>query len=300
MQLGWIGLGEMGSRIVERLLGQGHDVVGWNRTRAKAERLEPLGLELARSPREVAERAPFVFSMLTDTAAVREVLRGDAGVLAGLGPGSMLVEMSTIDPQASRELAGEVERAGGRMLDCPVSGGVGAASTGELSLMAGGDEAALEAVRPILDAIGRRLDYMGGNGQALVMKLAINLSLAVQMIAFSEGVLIAEKSGIAREKAVDALRGSAVGSPMLQHRGVAVLPGALPDPAWFSCEMMQKDLRMALDLGGEREVPLPTASLANEWMTACRGFGVGEEDFAAVFHVLARLAGLPEDARKTS
>jgi 3-hydroxyisobutyrate dehydrogenase len=290
--IGWIGLGEMGGRIVQRLLGEGTTVVGWNRTRSKADALEEQGLRLADTPRAVAEQAKVVFSMLTDAAAVRDVVLGADGLLAGLQEGGVLVEMSTIDPDASRELAREVQSAGGRMLDCPVSGGVGVVAGGDLSLMVGGDEATLDAVRPILDVIGKRVTHVGPNGQALVMKIAINLSLAVQMIAYSEGVLLAEKSGIAREKAVDAMLNSAISSPMLRHRGPAVLPGALPDPAWFNCRMMQKDLLLALKLGREREVALPTTAYADELMTAGRAMGVGEEDFSVVFHVLARLSGL--------
>jgi 3-hydroxyisobutyrate dehydrogenase-like beta-hydroxyacid dehydrogenase len=290
--IGWIGLGTMGGRIVARLLGQGESVVGWNRTRSKADWLEPLGLEVVPTPRAVAEQASIVFSMLTDAKAVQEVVRGDEGLLAGMREGSILVEMSTIEPDASRALAREVQSAGGRMLDCPVSGGVGAVAGGDLSLMVGGDETTVEAVRPTLDVIGKRVSHVGDNGQALVMKIAINLSLAVQMTAYSEGVLLAEKSGIPREKAVDALLNSAVASPMLRHRGPAVLAGQLPDPAWFNCRMMQKDLLLALELARECEVTLPTTALANQLMTAGRAMGVGEEDFSVVFHVLARLSGL--------
>lgn len=292
MSIGWIGLGTMGGRIVARLLGQGESVVGWNRTRSKADWLEPLGLEVVPTPRAVAEQASIVFSMLTDAKAVQEVVRGDDGLLAGMREGSILVEMSTIDPDASRTLARDVQNAGGRMLDCPVSGGVGAVAGGDLSLMVGGDEATVEAVRPTLDVIGKRVSHVGDNGQALVMKIAINLSLAVQMTAYSEGVLLAEKSGIPREKAVDALLNSAVASPMLRHRGPAVLAGQLPDPAWFNCRMMQKDLLLALELARACEVTLPTTALANQLMTAGRAMGVGEEDFSVVFHVLARLCGL--------
>jgi 3-hydroxyisobutyrate dehydrogenase-like beta-hydroxyacid dehydrogenase len=282
----------MGGRIVARLLGQGESVVGWNRTRSKADWLEPLGLEVVPTPRAVAEQASIVFSMLTDAKAVQEVVRGDEGLLAGMREGSILVEMSTIDPDASRALAREVQSAGGRMLDCPVSGGVGAVAGGDLSLMVGGDETTVEAVRPTLDVIGKRVSHVGDNGQALVMKIAINLSLAVQMTAYSEGVLLAEKSGIPREKAVEALLNSAVASPMLRHRGPAVLAGQLPDPAWFNCRMMQKDLLLALELARQCEVTLPTTALANQLMTAGRAMGVGEEDFSVVFHVLARLSGL--------
>jgi len=292
MAIGWIGLGEMGGRIVERLLGLEQEVVGWNRSRERADRLARHGLQLAGSPREVAQRARVVCTMLTDANAVRDVMHGDDGLLAGLQAGAIVVDMSTIDPDASRALAAEVAGAGGRMLDCPISGGIGAVAGGDLSLMVGGDAATLGEVRPLLDLIGKRVTHIGDNGQALVMKIAINLSLAVQMIAFSEGVLVAEKAGIARQTAVDALLHSAVSSPMLRHRGPAVLPGRLPDPAWFNCRMMQKDLQLTLRLGREGEVPLPATALANELMTACRGAGVGDEDFSVVFHLLARLAGL--------
>ena len=294
-QVGWIGFGEMGGRIAARLLREGHEVVGWNRTRAKAEAHASPGLTIAASPRELAERVPVVITMLTNAAAVRSVLTGPDGVLAGLQPGAVVVEMSTIAPDASRELAQLVAGAHGTLLDCPVSGGVGAAPTGDLSLMVGGDDAALAEVRPVLDSIAKRVTHIGDNGQALVMKIAINLSLAVQMIAFSEGVLIAEKHGVARETAVEALTHSAVASPNVKHRGPAVLPGALPDPAWFNCHMMQKDLLLALELGRSQGIPLPSTSLANELMSACRGFGLGDEDFSAVYHLLAQLSGAPDE-----
>lgn len=290
-KVGWLGMGQMGGRIVQRLLGQGYQVAGWNRSRGKADALRDAGLDVQDSPRDVAASSPVVFSMLTDANAVREVIGGEDGVLAGLQPGSIVVEMSTIDPAVARELAREVEAAGSKMLDCPVSGGVGAVATGDVSLMVGGDAETFEAVRPILETIGKRVTHVGDSGQALVMKIAINVSLAVQMVAFSEGVLIAEKSGISREAAVDAMLNSAIASPMLRHRGPAVLPGALPDPAWFDCRMMQKDLLLALSLARQEEIPLPTGSIANELMTACRGSGIGHEDFSVVFHLLARLAG---------
>lgn len=294
--VGWLGMGQMGGRIVQRLLGQGHRVVGWNRTRSKADALREAGLEVQESPRNVARRSVIIFSMLTDAVAVGDVMRGSDGVLAGIQPGSTVVEMSTIDPDTARQLAGEVKGAGAAMLDCPVSGGVGAVADGDLSLMVGGDPAAFERVRPVLETIGKRVVHIGDSGQALVMKIAINVSLAVQMVAFSEGVLIAEKAGISRETAVDAMLNSAIASPMLRHRGTAVLPGALPDPAWFDCRMMQKDLLLALALARQEEIPLPTGSVANELMTACRGFGIGHEDFSAVFHLLARLAGQQDEA----
>jgi 3-hydroxyisobutyrate dehydrogenase-like beta-hydroxyacid dehydrogenase len=292
--IGWLGTGEMGGRIVRRLAEQGCTVLAWNRTRDRAAALESAGVDVVASPREVARRANAIFAMLTDARAVREVITGEDGVIAGLTPGTIVVDMSTIDPASSRAIAAEVARAGGMMLDCPVSGGIGAVASGDLSLMIGGDRAAADVVRPILDIIGKRVNYMGDNGQALVMKIAINVSLAVQMLAFSEGVLLAELNGVDRAEAVEAMLGSAVSSPMLRHRGPAVLPGALPDPAWFNCSMMQKDLLLALDLARASALPMPSTALVNEWMTACRGSGLGGEDFSVVFHALAAQAGVTE------
>ena len=291
-KIGWLGTGEMGARIVRRLAEQGYGVVAWNRTRSRAAVLEDVGVTIVESPRDVAQAASVTFAMLTDAQAVREVLIGADGVIEGLQPGSIIVDMSTIAPEAARAIAAEVAAAGGTMLACPVSGGIGAVATGDLSLMVSGDRAAVDAVTPILGAIGKRVAYMGDGEQALIMKIAINLSLAVQMLAFSEGVLLAELNGISRADAVDAMLNSAITSPMLRHRGPAVLPGALPDPAWFNCRMMQKDLLLALELARASSLPMPTTSLLNEWMSACRGSGEGDEDFSVVFHVLAGLAGV--------
>jgi 3-hydroxyisobutyrate dehydrogenase-like beta-hydroxyacid dehydrogenase len=211
-------------------------------------------------------------------------------VISGLQPGAIIVDMSTIAPQASSAIAAEVERAGGAMLACPVSGGIGAVATGDLSLMVSGDRAAFETVKPVLDAIGKRVAYMGDGDQALVMKIAINLSLAVQMLAFSEGVLLAEKSGIPRERVVEVMLASVIASPMVAYRGPLVL--GHPDEVWFDCHMMQKDMNLALELGRDVEVPLPTTAVTNEYLTAANGMGIGDKDFAVLFDVLAAMSGV--------
>jgi len=293
-EIGWLGTGEMGARIVQRLAGLNHRVVVWNRTRSRAAALEGPNVRIADSPREVAAAVTVIFAMLTDAQAVRDVVSGADGLVGAMQPGTILVDMSTIAPQASGAIAAEVAAAGGTMLACPVSGGIGAVAGGDLSLMVSGDRAAADAVTPIMSAIGKRVAYMGDGEQALIMKIAINLSLAVQMLAFSEGVLLAELNGISRADAVDAMLHSAISSPMIRHRGPAVLPGALPDPAWFNCRMMQKDLLLALELARASSLPMPSTSLVNEWMSACRGSGRGEEDFSVVFHVLGGLAGVQD------
>lgn len=294
-RIGFVGLGVMGSRMVKRLLHAGRSVVGYNRTRAKAQWLVDLGMEWADSPRQVAEAADVVFTMVTDTKALQAVTEGPEGILAGLGPGKVYVDMSTVSPAASRALAEKVRQRGAQMLDAPVSGSVVTLEEGRLSIMVGGDRDAFERVRPILQDIGPVVTHVGGNGQAVLMKVATNLSLAVQMLAFSEGLLLAERGGIPRETAVHVLLNSVIASPMLKYRGPFVL--RMPEEAWFDVNMMQKDLLLALEMGRELDVPLPTTATTNEYLTAARALGLAGYDFAVLFEVLRRLAGREPELR---
>jgi 3-hydroxyisobutyrate dehydrogenase-like beta-hydroxyacid dehydrogenase len=289
-RIGVVGLGAMGGGFARRLLAAGRPVCGWNRSPGKAEELAALGLERCASPREVAERSQLVITMVTNTAALAAVCEGPDGILAGLGPGTLYVDMSTVTPAASRELAERVRATGADMLDAPVSGSIATLEEGRLSIMVGGRDDAFERARPILLDIGPRVTHVGVNGQAVLMKIATNLSLAVQMLAFSEGVLLAEKGGISRELAVEVLVNSAIASPMVKYRGPFVLEQ--PDQAWFDVNMMQKDLLLALEAGRQLDVPLPSTAVVNELMTAARGMGLAERDFACVFDVLATMAGV--------
>ncbi len=291
--LGFVGLGAMGSRLARRLLDAGHRVVGWNRSPEKARALAAAGLAVAASPRAVAEGADAVFTMVTDDAALRAVVLGPDGVAAGLRAGAVLVEMSTVSPAVTRELGEAVAARGAAMLDAPVSGSTISVEQGHASIQVGGDAAALERVRPYLAAMGPAgITHVGPLGLAKTMKIATNLGLAVQMLAFSEAVLLAEKAGIRRETAVEALLKSVIASPMVKYRGPFVV-GGMPTDAWFSVPMMQKDLGLALAQGHATGVPLPTTALTQQWLTMARGRGLGAYDFAAVFDVLAELSGLP-------
>jgi 3-hydroxyisobutyrate dehydrogenase-like beta-hydroxyacid dehydrogenase len=288
--LGFVGLGVMGGELVLRLMEKGHTVIGHNRTRAKAERLVEKGMKWADSPREVASKADITFSMVTNSAALAAIVDGPDGLLAGLSAGKILVDISTVAPAYSREVAAKVRAKGADMLDSPVSGSVITLQQGKLSVMVAGRAETFELVKPILLDIGPKVTYVGDNGLALALKIASNLSLAVQMLAFSEGVLLAEKSGIRREVAVDVLTHSAIASPMIQYRGPFVLK--LPEEAWFNVNMMQKDMLLALDLGRQLNIPMPTTAVANEFLTAARGVGLEKEDFAVVFDVLAQMCGV--------
>lgn len=287
-ELGFVGLGVMGGRMVKRLLEAGHRVTGYNRTRSKADWLIEAGMAWADTPREVAEAAQITLSMVTDTRALRAIMNSPDGILAGLSNGKLYVDMSTVSPAESRELAGRVAGRGARMLDAPVSGSVATLEEGRLAIMVGGAAEDVERARPVLQDIGPKVSHVGGNGQAALVKIASNLNLAVQMLAFSEAVLLTEKGGIARETAVEALLSGVIASPMLKYRGPFVLKQ--PDEAWFDVNMMQKDLLLAQEAGRQLDVPLPTTAVANEFLTAARAMGLGKRDFAAVFEVLSRMS----------
>jgi 3-hydroxyisobutyrate dehydrogenase-like beta-hydroxyacid dehydrogenase len=289
-KLGFIGLGVMGGRVVKRLLAAGHSVIGYNRTRSKAQWLLDSGMTWGESPHTVAESADVIFSMVTNTSALQSIAEGPDGLLAGLGAGKIYVDMSTVSPAYSRELAKQVSTRHAAMLDAPVSGSVITLEEGKLTIMVGGDPAIFEKVKPILLDIGPKATHVGANGLAVSMKIATNLSLAVQMLAFSEGVLIAEKSGIQREVAVEVLTNSVIASPMVKYRGPFVLQ--MPAEAWFNVNMMQKDMNLALELGRQLNVPLPTTAATNELLTAARGMGLEQQDFAILFEVLAKMSGV--------
>ena len=288
--LGFVGLGAMGSTVTKRLLDAGHTVYGWNRTREKAQWLVDEGMQLAESPREAAERAEIVFAMVTNTKALEAVTRGPDGILAGLAPGKFFVDMTTGSPANSRTLAADVDSLGAKMLDAPISGAPTTVAQGKASIMVGGEPEAFESVKGVLEDVGPVVQRIGDNGQALLMKIAINLSLFVQMTSYSEGLLIAEKGGIDREIAVEAMLSSVIASPMIKYRGPFVLDQ--PDEAWFDCNMMQKDMLLALEAGREYGVPMPTTAVSNELLTAARGMGIDHYDFAVVFDVLAAMAGV--------
>ncbi len=288
--LGFVGLGVMGSEMVLRLLAKGHTLTGYNRTRSKAARLLDKGMKWAGSPREVAAASDFTFSMVTNSPALEMIVEGRDGILAGMAPGKVLIDMSTVNPEFSRSVAAKVRAKAADMVDAPVSGSVITLQEGKLSVMVGGRKDTFDRIMPLLLDIGPKVTYVGDNGLALVMKIAANLSLAVQMLAFSEGILLAEKSGISREVAVEVLTNSAIASPMVKYRGPFVLK--LPAEAWFNVNMMQKDMLLALDLGRALDVPMPTTAITNEFLTAARGMGLVQEDFAVLFDVLANMSGV--------
>ena len=288
--VGYVGLGAMGAKMVDRLLEKGHTVVGYNRTRAKGQWLIDKGMKWADSPAAVCAQADVIISMVTNSAALSDVADGPNGMLAGLRAGQVWIDMSTVAPAVARGIAEQVRAKGADLVDAPVSGSIVTLQQGKLAVMVGGRADTFARIQPLLLDIGPKVTHVGDNGLALVMKISINLSLAVQMLAFSEGVLLAEKSGIPREVVVDVMTHSVIASPMVQYRGPLVLN--MPEEAWFNVNMMQKDMLLALELGRQVNVPLPTTAITNEMLTTARGMGLAEKDFAILFETLARMAGV--------
>jgi 3-hydroxyisobutyrate dehydrogenase-like beta-hydroxyacid dehydrogenase len=283
--IGFVGLGAMGSRVSGRLLDAGHELYGNDRTRPKTEPLIERGLQWCDTPREVAVGADVIFSMVTDDAALDAITSGPNGILAGLAERKIYVDMSTVSPRASRQVAERVSSLGAHMLDAPVSGSIPQAESGTLAIMVGGHDQAFRTVEPLLRELGQAVTHVGRNGQGLVLKLAINISLAVQVLAFSEGLLLAERDGVDSRLAAEVMSETPIGSPMLKARVPLLLN--LPEQAWFDVTVMQKDIRLARSAAAELAIPLPSAAVADEMLTRARDLGYLHRDLAALHEVLA-------------
>jgi 3-hydroxyisobutyrate dehydrogenase-like beta-hydroxyacid dehydrogenase len=292
LKIGFAGLGDMGQAIVPRLLAAGHTVTGWNRTKQKAVPMFKLGMLWADTPREVARESDIVFSIVTDTDAVKSLALGENGIIAGLRKDAVYLDMSTIDPDGSRTVAAEFIKAGLTMMDAPISGTTLTLAKGNASLMVAGDKAAFERVQPVLLAIGPKVTYIGAQGLAVQLKVALNMTLVIEVIGFCEGIALAEKGGVPREVAVDAFLKSVVASPVLNYRAPLILEGHICDATYGNVNLQQKDMLLALDLGRKMGVPVPLGAAANEMLNACRGLGLAHHDFVTVYEVYRRLGGM--------
>ncbi len=291
MNIGFVGLGAMGQVIVPRLMAAGHTVTGWNRSPERAAPLIEQGMRWADTPAAVAAASHITFSIVTDGNAVKTVALGEHGVLAGIKPGGVYVDMGTIAPDVTRAVASAFEQQGLNMLDAPLSGSPVTVQQGNASLMVGGDRATFERIEPVLRAIGPKVTYIGKSGQAVTMKLAVNLLLMVEVIAFGEAVALAEKGGVAREVALDAILKSVTAAPVLGYRGPFILEGNMPKVPLADVTLQQKDMLLVLEMARKFGSPVPLAAAANEMMNACRGLGIDRNDFVVAHEVYRRLGG---------
>jgi 3-hydroxyisobutyrate dehydrogenase-like beta-hydroxyacid dehydrogenase len=287
-RVGFAGLGAMGAGIAQRLLDAGYDVVGWNRTKEKAQPLLDAGMGWADTPRELAASVDVLFTMLTNTAAIEATADGPDGVLAGLGEGTIWADISTIAPDASVALADRVRATGASFLDCPVSGSPATLAAGQMSVMVGGDRAAFEHVEEVLRAIGPKVTYIGPSGHAILTKVAINLALVVSVTALAEGLALAEKAGVDRTAAVDAVLGSVIASPVVGYRAPLLLEGT---DVFANVELQQKDLVLAQDLARRLGMAVPTCAATSEMLNAARSSQRADRDFLVSVHEAYRRMG---------
>lgn len=276
--VGVIGTGRMGAAMVGTLRRAGFDVVAFNRTRAAA---EATGAEVAASAREAASRADITISSLADDDALIEVYSGPSGVMAGLRTGTVAVETSTVNPATSRTLAPQVAETGASFIDAPVSGSVALVDAGQLTIMAGGDSAALDLARPALDALASKVFHVGGVGSGATLKLAVNALVHATNTALSEAIVLAEKAGVGRALAYEVFASGAAGSPFLQYKKESYLH---PDsaPVAFTLDLVAKDLRLILELAGQAGAPMDQGAANLRLTEAAINAGLGDRDLSAI------------------
>jgi 3-hydroxyisobutyrate dehydrogenase len=290
MRVGFVGLGTMGGAMAANVARAGFEVNAWNRTPSRAAELGELGIRLVASPAEVAAAAEVVVTIVSDTPDVEAVLFGEAGVAAGATPGSIVVDMSTIAPSATRDFAARLGARGVRMLDAPVSGGSEGAKKGSLSIFVGGDPADLERVRPVLASMGTTITHVGPIGAGQAVKAVNQVILAGAYLGVAEGIVLAIKAGLDVEQVVAALSGGAAQSWVLANRSGRMLDNDYP--LGFKVALHRKDLGIALQLARETGTALPISALCEQIEAGLIGKGHGDDDVSAVARAIRELSGL--------
>ncbi len=279
-KIGFIGLGIMGGPMAQNLMEAGYELVLYTRTIEKAEEIAGDEAAVAGSPKEVAESSDIVITILPDSPQVEEVVAGEDGVLEGIKEGSLLIDMSTISPVATRELAAKVEKRGASMLDAPVSGGDVGAQQGTLSIMVGGSEEDFERAKPLFEVMGQAVTHVGETGAGQTAKAANQIVVALTIEAISEALVLGSKAGVAPEKILEALSGGLAGSNVMEAKREKFLEHDF-DPG-FRIELHHKDLGIALAAGREYGVPLPVTAVVDQMLEALKTKGRGDRDHSAI------------------
>ncbi len=290
MKIAFIGLGTMGGPMALNILKAGHQVAVYNRTRAREEALVAEGAKGAASPQEAASGAEIVITCVSDTPDVEQVILGEGGIIHGAGAGSIVVDMSTISPAATRHMAAKLAEKGVKMLDAPVSGGSEGAQRGTLTIMVGGEAADFEKVLPIFQAMGKTITHVGPIGAGQITKAINQIIIAGTYLSVSEGLTLGIKAGLDMDKVVAALSGGAAGSWVLQFRGPNVVQNTYP--LGFRVRLHYKDLRIALDTARELGVSMPGAALVEQIETGLISQGFGDDDVSAIARAIRKQAGL--------
>lgn len=287
-KVGFIGLGIMGKPMAKNLLEAGHELVVYNRTTEKAEELAGDGATVAGSPKEVAEQSDVIITMLPDSPQVEEVLAGEGGILEGIREGSLIVDMSTISPVVTKELAAKAGEHGASMLDAPVSGGDVGAIDGTLSIMVGGSEADFERAGPLFEAMGKTITHVGEVGAGQVVKAANQIVVALTIEAVSEALVLGSKAGVDPAKILDVLGGGLAGNKVMEVKREKML-GHSFDPG-FKIELHHKDLGIALATGREYGVSLPVTAVVDQMLEALKAKGRGDRDHSAILTLIEEQA----------
>ena len=289
-RVGFIGLGIMGQGMVRNLLKAKFEVSVWNRT---AKRMGPLlgeGAKGTKSPQDLASQCGVVITCVSDTPDVKEVVLGERGVIHGAKSGALLVDMSTISPQATREMAAKLKEKGVHMVDAPISGGSEGAAKGTLSIMIGGDGEQVKRAMPYFEAMGKTIIHVGGHGAGQMVKLVNQILVVVNMLAVGEALLFGQAGGLDLQKTLEAVTQGAAGSWMLSNRGPQVL-----DRDWrpgFTIDLQQKDLRLVLEAADQMGVPLMATNMVFNLYRTLQREGLGAEGNHALVKALERLAGI--------
>ena len=290
MKIAFIGLGTMGIGMSLNLLNAGHDVTVHNRTRQKEEAVAKEGAKRAETPRQAAEGAEIVVTMVSDTPDVEEVVLGDDGVIHGAPQGAIVIDMSTISPAATRQIAGKLGKKGIKMLDAPVSGGPEGAEQGTLAIMVGGDPADFEKALPILEIMGKTVTHVGPIGAGQITKAINQILISGTYLTVAEGLTLGIKAGLDMEKVIAAISGGAASSWVLHNRGINVVNNTYP--LGFRVRLHHKDLKIALDTARELEVTLPATALVAQIENGLIARGYGDDDVSAIGRSIREQSGL--------
>ena len=287
MQIGFIGLGIMGSRMAANLQKYGHSLLVHNRTREKAEALLAKGARWADSPADLAANAEIIFTMLAHPEAVQEAALGERGFLAHFAPGRLWVDSSTVNPSFSREMAAQAQAQSVRFLGAPVTGSKDAAAVGKLTFWVGGGSADLEACRPLLQCMGNRIVHAGGQGLGASLKMVMNQLLGTVMAAYAEGLVLGQSLGLSRDVLFEAVLSGPAAAPFLAAKRKRIESGDYED-ADFPLQWLQKDLHLAAVSAYESGAAMPLTNVAKEIYRLAIREGDGEKDFSAICGYLAK------------
>ena len=288
-KIGFIGLGLMGAGMSQNILKAGYPLTVWNRTESKMKPLVEMGAKAAGNPKEVAENSDIIVSIVTDSSDVEEVLLGPNGAIHGASSGDIFIDMSTISPIATKNIAAKLSEKGIKMLDAPVSGGVIGANNGTLSIMAGGEKPVYDECLPLLEVMGKAVTYIGGNGDGQVCKAVNQILVGTAMLGVAEALVFAAKAGVDVNKVHQAVSGGAAGSWQLTNNGGRVLKGDM-SPG-FKIKDYLKDLGIIMDTAAVNKMPLPATSLVLQMYRHCQAMDMLDNGTQAVSVAVEKLAG---------